>query len=157
MDKGFIFHAYRRRFKGDIMKGHMKMSRSLSLFSVVLFGLSFMALTTVFSTYGIVAQLSHGMVAGSYIIALIVMLFTAYSYGQMAKEFPVTGSAYTYVQKAINPYMCFLFCWIIVIVYLFIPMFNYLLFCFFFNAAIPEVPALIWFLSILILFTLINT
>src|SRR5699024_969671 len=111
MDKGLIFHDYRRRFKGDIMKGHMKVSMSLSLFSVVLFGLSFIALSTVFSTYVIVAQLSHGMVAGSYIIALIVMLFTAYSYGQMAKEFPVAGSAYTYVQKAINPEMGFLVGW----------------------------------------------
>lgn len=157
MDKGFIFHAYRRRFKGDIMKGHMKMSRSLSLFSVVLFGLSFMALTTVFSTYGIVAQLSHGMVAGSYIIALIVMLFTAYSYGQMAKEFPVAGSAYTYVQKAINPEMGFLVGWAILMDYLFIPMVNYLLFGIFFNAAIPEVPPSIWILSLLIIVTLINT
>jgi hypothetical protein len=44
-----------------------QMKRSLTLIPVVLFGFSFMALATVFSTYGIAAQLSHGMVSGSYL------------------------------------------------------------------------------------------
>src|SRR5699024_11992814 len=78
------------------------LAQSLSLWSVVLFGLAFMALTTVFSTFGIASSLSKGMVAGSYILAMIVMLFTAYSYGVMAKRFPMTGSAYSYVQKVIR-------------------------------------------------------
>src|SRR5699024_1241496 len=101
-----------------------RMKRSLSLFQVVLFGLAFMALTTVFSTYGIAAELSQGMVAGSYIIALIVMLFTAYSYGQMAKQFPISGSAYTYTQYAISPEVGFLVGWAILMDYMFIPMVN---------------------------------
>ncbi len=138
------------------MKNDTQLSRSLSLPSVVVFGLAFMALTTVFSTYGIASQLSHGMVAGSYILALIVMLFTAYSYGQMAKEYPIAGSAYTYAQKAINPFVGFLVGWSILMDYLFIPMVNYLLFGIFFSAAIPGVPPQVWITGLLILVTLVN-
>lgn len=138
------------------MNEHMRMNRSLNLFQVTLFGLAFMALTTVFSTYGIAAQLSHGQVAGSYIVALIVMLFTAYSYGQMAKEFPISGSAYTYTQKAVNPEVGFLVGWAILMDYMFIPMVNYLLFGIFFNAAFPEIPPYVFVLFILILVTSIN-
>lgn len=139
-----------------VLNENTKLSRSLSLFSVVLFGFAFMALATVFSTYGIASQISHGMVAGSYILALIVMLFTAYSYGQMAKAYPVSGSAYTYAQKAIHPQVGFLVGWAILMDYIFIPMVNYLLFGIFFSAAIPEVPAYVWILLLLTIVTFIN-
>ncbi|MFL0364703.1 APC family permease [Pseudobacillus sp. 179-B 2D1 NHS] len=133
-----------------------EMNRSLGLIHVVLFGFSFMALATVFSTYGIAAQLSHGMVPGAYLLALIVMLFTAYSYGQMSKSIPSAGSAYAYTQKAINPYVGFLVGWAILMDYLFIPMVNYLLFGIFFSAAFPSVPNYVWILSMLLLVTVIN-
>jgi len=133
-----------------------EMKRTLTLLPVVLFGFSFMALGTVFSTYGVAAQISHGMVAGAYILATIVMLFTAYSYGQMAKAFPVAGSAYTYTQKSINPHMGFLVGWSILMDYLLIPMVNYLLFGILYQAAFPTIPSYIWILSMLTLVTIVN-
>ncbi|WP_330219164.1 APC family permease [Peribacillus butanolivorans] len=132
------------------------MKRSLTVIPVVLFGFSFMALATVFSTYGIAAQLSHGMVPGSYLLALGVMFFTAYSYGQMAKVIPSAGSAYAYTQKSINSYAGFLVGWSILMDYLFIPMVNYLLFSIFFSAAFPSIPAYVWVLSLLLIVTVIN-
>ncbi|MFD1707417.1 APC family permease [Siminovitchia sediminis] len=133
-----------------------KMTRSLTLLPVVLFGFSFMALATVFSTYGVAAELSHGMVAGSYLLALIVMLFTAYSYGQMAKVVPSAGSAYAYTQKAMNPFVGFMVGWAILMDYLFIPMVNYLLFGIFFSAAFPAIPSYVWILGMLLLVTIVN-
>ncbi|VEF49240.1 amino acid permease family protein [Bacillus freudenreichii] len=133
-----------------------KMQRSLTLIPVVLFGFSFMALATVFSTYGIAAELSHGMVSGSYLLALIVMLFTAYSYGQMAKVVPSAGSAYAYTQKSINPYVGFMVGWAVLMDYLFIPMVNYLLFGIFFSAAFPSIPSYVWVLGMLLLVTFVN-
>lgn len=138
------------------MEESVKLQRSLTLLPVVLFGFSSMGLGTVFSTYGIAGQISHGMVAGSYVIALCVILFTAYSYGQMAKEFPYSGSAYTFAQKSINPYIGFLVGWSILLDYLFIPMVNYLLFGIFFSAAFPGVPSYVWILLLLILVTGVN-
>lgn len=140
----------------NYMNETLKLSRSLSLTSVVVTGMAFMALTTVFSTYGIASEISHGMVAGSYVLALIVMLFTAYSYGQMAKAYPIAGSAYTYAQKAISPYVGFLVGWTILMDYLFIPMVNFILFGIFFSAAIPEVPQYVWILALVVLVTFVN-
>ncbi|WP_102693277.1 APC family permease [Rummeliibacillus pycnus] len=133
-----------------------EMKRTLTLVPVVLFGFSFMALATVFSTYGIAAEISHGMVPGAYVLALVVMLFTAYSYGQMAKAIPSAGSAYAYTQKAINPYLGFLVGWSILMDYLFIPMVNYLLFSIFFSATFPSIPPYVWVLGLLILVTVVN-
>ena len=133
-----------------------QMNRSLTLIPVVLFGFSFMALATVFSTYGIAAELSHGMVSGSYLLALIVMLFTAYSYGQMAKVVPSAGSAYAYTQKSISPYVGFMVGWAVLMDYLFIPMVNYLLFGIFFSAAFPSVPNYVWILAMLLVVTTVN-
>ncbi|MFC5587954.1 APC family permease [Sporosarcina soli] len=138
------------------MNENIKLSRSLSLTALVVYGMAFMALTTVFSTYGIASQISHGMVAGSYVLALVVMMFTAYSYGQMAKAYPVSGSAYTYAQKALHPYVGFLVGWAILMDYLFIPMVNFLLFGIFFSAAIPEVPSYVWILLLIIVVTFVN-
>lgn len=132
------------------------LTRSLSLWSVVLFGLAFMALTTVFSTFGIASSLSKGMVVGAYILALVVMLFTAYSYGVMAKRYPVTGSAYSYVQKVISPSTGFLVGWAIMMDYLFIPMVNFMLFGIFFHDAFPMIPQWGFIVSLLVLVTVIN-
>src|SRR5699024_4679153 len=97
-----------------------------------------------------------GLVPGSYILALIVMLFTSYSYGQMAKKFPVSGSAYTYAQRAINPEVGFLVGWAILTDYIFIPLINYLLFGIFFNAAFPSIPTWVFILVVLVVVTFIN-
>ncbi|WP_042351272.1 APC family permease [Bacillus massiliigorillae] len=138
------------------MSKQKEMKPTLTLLPVVLFGFSFMALATVFSTYGIAAELSHGMVPGAYLLALVVMLFTAYSYGQMAKVIPSAGSAYAYTQQALNPYIGFLVGWAILMDYLFIPLVNYLLFSIFFSAAFPSIPGYVWILGMLTLVTIIN-
>ncbi|WP_100401615.1 APC family permease [Bacillus sp. FJAT-42315] len=138
------------------MSGSKEMNRSLTLVPVVLFGFSFMALATVFSTYGIAAEISNGMVPGAYVLAMVVMMFTAYSYGQMSKAIPSAGSAYAYTQKSINPYVGFMVGWAILMDYLFIPMVNYLLFSIFFSAAFPAVPPYVWVLGMLSLVTFIN-
>lgn len=138
------------------MNQQHQMSRSLTLTQVVMFGFSFMALATVFSTYGVASQISHGMVPGAYLLALIVMLFTAYSYGMMAKTVSTAGSAYAYSQKAISPHVGFMVGWAILMDYLFIPMVNYLLFGIFFSAAFPAIPSYVWILGMLTIVTLVN-
>lgn len=131
-------------------------NRTLTLIPVVLFGLSFMGLTTAFTTYGIAANTSHGVVPGAMIIATIVMMFTAYSYGKMAVAFPSSGSAYVYTQKSLNPSVGFLVGWVILMDYLFMPMVNYLAFGIFFSAAFPAIPSYVWIAGMLIVVTIIN-
>ncbi|WHY02528.1 APC family permease [Neobacillus sp. DY30] len=133
-----------------------ELKRTLSLGHVILFGLSFMAPITVFTTYGIAIGSTHGMIPTAYIISLGVMLLTAYSYGKMVKEFPTTGSAYAYVQKGINPSMGFLVGWVILLDYLLSPMISALLFGIFINAYLPMIPMPVCIIGFILIITVIN-
>lgn len=70
--------------------------RVLGVPSLVLLGLVYMVPLTIFSTYGIVVELTGGRLSAAYAVPLVVMLFTARSYGRMSQAFPFGGSAYTY-------------------------------------------------------------
>lgn len=133
-----------------------ELTRRLTLFSVVIIGLSIMAPGTVFSTYGIASQITEGKVPAAYILAAIALSFTAYSYGQMVKAFPIAGSAYTYVQQAFNPRMGFLVGWALFTDYLLLPMVNYLIAGIFMSAMFPQIPSYVWILVLIGLTTLIN-
>lgn len=138
------------------MQNQRSFDRTLTLLPVVLFGLAYMAPMTVFSTYGVAAQASQGMLPASYLVALIAMMFTAYSYGQMVKAYPVAGSAYTYTQKAMNPHIGFLVGWVVLTDYLFLPMINFLVAGIYLSTAFPSVPTWIWILIFIGAITLIN-
>ncbi|MEJ7605447.1 MAG: hypothetical protein WKF37_04090 [Bryobacteraceae bacterium] len=53
--------------------------------------------------FGVVYQEAHGHVVTAVLIAMIAMLFTAISYGRMARAYPSVGSAYTYVSREVHP------------------------------------------------------
>jgi hypothetical protein len=65
-----------------------QLRRVLGVPSLVLFGLVYMVPLTIFTTYGIVTQMSGGRVPLAYIVTLVALVFTARSYGLMAKAFP---------------------------------------------------------------------
>lgn len=97
-----------------------KLKRSLGLWAIVGLGLGYMTPTVVFDTFGIVTEQTNGVVPTAYLIALVVMLFTAVSYGKMVQVFPSAGSSYTYTRETMNPGMGFMvgwwagvLCWII--------------------------------------------
>ncbi len=132
------------------------LKRTLTLKHVVLFGISFMAPVTVFATYGIAIEMTQGMIPTAYAIALVVMLFTAYSYGQLVKEFPTSGSAYTFTQKAMGSHMGFLVGWAILVDYLFSPMISALLVGIFVSPYFPGVPMFIWIMLFVSVITVVN-
>src|SRR5690625_3443609 len=128
----------------------------LTLLPVVLFGLAYMVPLTVFTTYGIVSQLTKCMLPMAYIVTLLTMLFTAYSYGRMVKAYPYAGSAYTYAQKSLNPHVGFFAGWVLLLDYLFLPMINYLVIGIYLNAEFPTVPVWIWIIIAVLIVTFIN-
>ncbi|MGI6728318.1 MAG: APC family permease [Anaerovoracaceae bacterium] len=140
----------------EFQKGATELRRILPLSSLVFYGLAFMVPLTIFTTYGLVTNLTHGMVSVTYVITTICMAFTAFSYVRMTKAYPVAGSVYTFVHKSINPYLGFLSGWVILIGYMFLPMLNYLVSAIFLSAAIPEVPAWLWIVLFAILVTVVN-
>lgn len=133
-----------------------RLQRTLSLGAVVLFGIAYMTPTVVLATFGILATSTNGMVPAAYLAALVPMFFTALSYGHMAAAFPVAGSAYSYVRKAISPKLGFLAGWAVLLDYLFLPMAIWLIGAAYLGSALPSIPQPVWVLAFIIITSVIN-
>ncbi|WP_447592589.1 APC family permease [Aquipseudomonas campi] len=133
-----------------------RLQRTLSLGAVVLFGIAYMTPIIVLGTFGILAEVTQGSVPAAYVAASLAMLFTALSYAHMAKAFPVAGSAYTYVRKAISPKLGFLAGWAVLLDYLFLPMAIWLIGAAYLSSAFPAVPQPLWVLAFIGITSLIN-
>ncbi|CAM3793282.1 Low-affinity putrescine importer PlaP [Pseudomonas reidholzensis] len=133
-----------------------QLRRVLGLPALVFFGLVYMVPLTIFTTYGIVTELTGGRTAGAYLVTLLAMMFTATSYSFMVKRYPVAGSAYSYTNMAFGPNVGFLAGWSLLLDYLFIPMINYLLIGLFLNIAFPAIPAWSIILASIALVTVLN-
>lgn len=118
--------------------------RNLKLRHLVAFGLAYLAPTVVFNYYGIATSATGGMMALAYLVTMTAMFFTAFSYAQMVKAYPVAGSAYTYVQRSVNRWLGFGTGWVLLLDYLLLPMICYLLFAVYMNEYVPDVPVWVW-------------
>ncbi|MDT7630177.1 MAG: putrescine importer, partial [Pseudonocardiales bacterium] len=132
------------------------LDRSLRLKSVVLFGLAYMAPMIVLGTFGVIAEETGGTVPSAYLLALIAMLFTAFSYGKMAAAHPVAGSAYTYVRRTIDSRVGFLVGWATLLDYFFLPMVIWLIGATFLQQGFPSVPFWAWIVGFILLTTVLN-
>ncbi|RGE19834.1 APC family permease [Leucobacter sp. wl10] len=138
----------------DSTQPHLK--RALGLTGLTLFGVTYMTVITVFTTYGIVNQVTEGRLPAAYVIAVVAMLFTAASYGAMVRKYPVAGSAYTYTQQSFGGAAGFLTGWVMLLDYLFIPMINFMLIGIYLNTQFPAIPAWVFTLAALLIVLLFN-
>lgn len=132
------------------------LEKTLGLRSVVLFGLAYMAPIIVLGIFGVIAVKSNGGSGGSYLLATIAMLFTALSYGLMAKHFPISGSAYTYVRKSLDARAGFIVGWAILLDYLFLPLVIWLIGGAYLNGQFPGVPFWVWIVSFIVVTSALN-
>ena len=136
--------------------GAGELRRALGVPSLVFFGLVYMVPLTVFTTYGIVTQVTGGRVPLAYVITLLAMAFTARSYARMAAAMPFAGSAYTYTQKSFGAGIGFVAGWALLLDYLFLPMINYLVIGIYLSAAFPMIPAWVFVVTAIALVTVLN-
>ncbi|WEG11122.1 APC family permease [Pullulanibacillus sp. KACC 23026] len=134
----------------------MTLSRSLTLLPVVLFGIAYMSPLVVFGTYGVMVQSTHGRATSAYIVALVAMLFTAYSYGRMVKAYPTAGSAYTYARKSFGAHLGFMIGWAVLLDYFFLPMAACVVTASYLGSAVPGIPTWIWVVSLVAATTILN-
>ena len=120
------------------------LKRSLGLWALVGLGLGYMTPTILFDTFGIVTIQTDGVVPLAYLVALVVMFFTAISYGRMAKVYPTAGSAYTYTRESMHPRLGFMVGWAALLDYLLLPLVNALIIRLYMTSLFPEVPGWIW-------------
>ena len=74
------------------------------------------------SVFGVLSDRGRGHVVTTILIAMVAMLFTAISYGRMARAYPSAGSAFTYVGQEINPALGYVTGWSMVMDYMLNPM-----------------------------------
>lgn len=132
------------------------LERSLSTKDLVIYGIIFMIPVAPVAFYGSFLGPANGMVSLAYLIGMIAMLFTGFSYAAMAHRYPYSGSVYTYVQKGTNAGLGFIGGWGISLDYILIPTITYLISASFGHELLPSVPTWAWILGITVFNTLIN-
>ena len=133
-----------------------ELKRSLGLASLVVYGLVFISPTSPISIFGVVYNLSHGMVPLVYLVGFIAMGFTAFSYVMMARAFPIAGSVYAYAARAIGARAGFLAGWGMLLDYVLMPALVYVLCAIAVQAVFPGVPRALTIVVILGFNTTIN-
>ncbi|MGA8114677.1 MAG: APC family permease [Actinocatenispora sp.] len=133
-----------------------ELRRSLGFADLLFYGLIFMVPIAPFGIFGSVYETSGGMVALAYAIGMIAMMFTAASYAQMVRAFPMTGSVYSYAGRGIAPPVGFLAGWMVLLDYLLVPSLLYLVAGVAMHATIPAVPVWVWLIVFLGFNTVVN-
>ncbi|MFC4050560.1 APC family permease [Actinomadura syzygii] len=133
-----------------------ELRRSLGFRDLVVYGLIFMVPIAPFGIFGSVFQGSGGMVALAYAIGMLAMLFTAGSYAQMSRAFPMAGSVYTYAGRGLNAPVGFLSGWMILLDYVLVPSLLYLIASVAMNSLVPDVPVWLWLVAFVLLNTAVN-
>lgn len=133
-----------------------ELKRSLTLTDLVVYGMIFMIPIAPFGVYGYVNAEAPGMVPLAYIIGMVAMLFTALSYGSMARAFPIAGSVYSYAQRGLNHHVGFIAGWLMLLDYLLIPPLLYVYAAMALNHLYPDIPKVGFILAFLVSATFVN-
>ncbi|HYL15388.1 MAG TPA: APC family permease [Terriglobales bacterium] len=99
-----------------------RLKRSLTLWDLILYGVIVIQPVAPMSVFGVLSDRGRGHVVTTILIAMVAMLFTAISYGRMARAYPSAGSAFTYVGQEINPALGYVTGWSMVMDYMLNPM-----------------------------------
>ncbi|WP_232666087.1 APC family permease [Pseudonocardia sp. TRM90224] len=130
-----------------------ELRRSLTLRDLLVYGLVFMVPIAPFAIFGTVFNASMGMAPLTYVIGFVAMIFTALSYREMSRAFPIAGSVYAYAGRGVHPAVGFLAGWAILLDYLLVPTLLYVISAAALGSVLPAVPQAVW----VILFVLVNT
>lgn len=121
-----------------------QLKRNLGMWAIIALGLGYMTPTVVFDTFGFVAAKTDNTVPLAYLTGLIVMLFTALSYGKLSGAFPSAGSAYTYAKESLHPNVGFIVGWASLLDYILLPLVNVIIIRDYMLSVFPDAPAWIW-------------
>jgi putrescine importer len=133
-----------------------KLRRALSLWDLILYGMIVIQPTAPMPVYGVMSQRAHGHAVTTVLIAMFAMLFTAISYGKMARAYPSAGSAFTYVGSEIHPALGYVTGWSMAMDYMLNPIVCTILCSKFALNFFPEVPYPVLVVFFILLFTGLN-
>jgi len=133
-----------------------RLRRALGLWDLILYGVIVIQPTAPMSVYGVLSNRGRGHVVTTILIAMVAMLFTAISYGRMARAYPSAGSAFTYVGREINPALGYVTGWSMVMDYMLNPMICIIWVSQQAHQFASAVPYWVWVVFFALLFTALN-
>lgn len=133
-----------------------ELSRSVSTVDLLIYGLIFMVPIAPWAIFGTVYNSAEGMVPLVYTIGLVAMIFTALSYAQMAKAFPLAGGVFSYVGRGMNEHLGFFAGWLMLLDYLLVPTLLYVFAAESMIGIFPNTPRWMWALIFVAINVVIN-
>ncbi|HXP15939.1 MAG TPA: APC family permease [Terriglobales bacterium] len=133
-----------------------RLRRSLTLWDLILYGVIVIQPVAPMSVFGVLSDRGRGHVVTTLLIAMVAMLFTAISYGRMARAYPSAGSAFTYVGQEINPAVGYITGWSMVMDYMLNPMICIIWISQQAHVFAPGVPYGAWAVFFALVFTGLN-
>ncbi len=137
-------------------EGAPHLRRTLGLWDLILYGIVVIQPTAPMSVFGVLSERGRGHVVTTLLIAMVGMLFTAISYGRMARAYPSAGSAFTYVGQEINPALGYVTGWSMVMDYMLNPMICIIWISQQAHVFAPGVPYWTWAVFFALVFTGLN-
>jgi putrescine importer len=132
------------------------LQRTLGIWELLILGIILVQPTAPMPLFGVVHQSAKGHVVTAVLISMVAMMFTAVSYGRMARVYPSAGSAYTYVAEEIHPVAGFLTGWSMLLEYVINPVICTIWCAKAAGNFAPVIPERIWDLVFAGLFTFLN-
>src|SRR5215212_11618920 len=129
---------------------------TLTLWDLILYGVIVIQPTAPMSVFGVLSNRGHGHVVTTILIAMVAMLFTAISYGRMARAYPSAGSAFTYVGREISPALGYVTGWSMAMDYMLNPTVCLIWLSKAMMTAAPAIPYPAWVVLFFLLFTGLN-
>ncbi|MFE7593028.1 APC family permease [Kitasatospora sp. NPDC057512] len=130
--------------------------RSLGVRDLMVYGLLFIAPMAPVGVFGVLDAKSHGAVATVYLAATVAMGFTAFSYAQMVRAVPQTGSVFAYARAGLGEGPGFIAGWMAMLDYLLIPAVAYLFSGIALNSLVPDVSRWVWTALAVVVTTALN-
>jgi putrescine importer len=134
----------------------VRLRRTLGLWDLILYGMIVIQPTAPMPVFGVMTQRAHGHAVTTVLIAMVAMLFTAISYGRMARAYPSAGSAFTYVGSEIHAGLGYVTGWSMAMDYMLNPIVCTILCSKFALNFFPEVPYPVLVVVFISLFTSLN-
>src|SRR5215510_12775335 len=133
-----------------------RLRRALTLTDLILYGVIVIQPVAPMSSFGVLSDTGRGHVVTTILIAMVAMLFTAISYGRMARIYPSAGSAFTYVGQEINPALGYVTGWSMVMDYMLNPIICIIWISQQANVFAPAIHYRAWVIFFAVLFTGLN-
>jgi len=134
----------------------LRLRRSLTLWNLIIIGIVIIQPIAPMGIYGAINNEAGGHVVTTILIAMVAMLFTAISYGKMARAYPSAGSAYTYVGREIHPALGYVTGWAMVMDYILNPLVCTVICSELARNVLPQVPYAAFAAVFAALFTALN-